>query len=104
MRDPVRKRHALQKQLAQCSEVVRGSVNSVCGRCNRAHCICEKKSSRTAYRLTYKVSGQKTRIVYVPCDRLPKIRTMIANYARLRTLIEELVETNIAVFKEQARR
>ena len=104
MRDPVRKRHALQKQLAQCSEVVRGSVSSVCARCNRAQCICEKKSSRRAYRLTYKVSGQKTRIVYVPRGRLPRILNMIANYARLRTLIEELVETNIAVFKKESRR
>jgi hypothetical protein len=29
---------------------------------------------------------------------------MIANYARLRKLIEQLVETNIEVFKEEARR
>jgi len=29
---------------------------------------------------------------------------MIANYARLRKLIEQLVETNIEVFKEETRR
>jgi hypothetical protein len=29
---------------------------------------------------------------------------MIANYARARNIIEQLVETNIAVFKEEARR
>jgi hypothetical protein len=29
---------------------------------------------------------------------------MIANHARVRTLIEQLVETNIEVFKEEARR
>jgi hypothetical protein len=28
---------------------------------------------------------------------------MIANYARARNIIEQLVETNIAVFKEEAR-
>jgi len=29
---------------------------------------------------------------------------MIANYARLRKLIEQLVETNIEIFKEETRR
>jgi hypothetical protein len=32
------------------------------------------------------------------------MRKMIANHARVRTLIEQLVETNIEVFKEEARR
>jgi len=29
---------------------------------------------------------------------------MIANYAQLRKLIEQLVETNIEIFKEETRR
>ena len=104
MRDLIRRRNALKNRLAQWPEFVRGSVTSVCARCNRARCICEKKSSRRAYRLTYKDSGQKTRIVYVSRSRLPRIRRMIANYDRLRDLVEELIATNIAVFKEEARR
>ena len=57
-----------------------------------------------AYRLTYKDSQQKTRSVYVKKDQLPKMRKMIANYARLRKLIEQLVEVNIEAFKEESRR
>jgi len=57
-----------------------------------------------AYRLTYKDSNQKTRSVYVKKDQLPRMRKMIANYARLRKLIEKLVEVNIEVFKEETRR
>jgi hypothetical protein len=104
MRNPIRKRNALLKKLGQCPEFVRGSINSVCAACNRAHCICKRTPSRRAYRLTYKDSQQKTRIVYVPRSQLPRIRKMIANYARLRKLIEQLVETNIEVFKDEARR
>jgi len=104
MTNLIRKRNALTQRLAQWPECVRGSVTSVCARCNRAHCICEKKSSRRAYRLTYKDSEQKTRIVYVPRDRLHRIRRMIAHYGRLRHLIEELIATNIALFKKEARR
>jgi hypothetical protein len=104
MRDLVRKRNALLRTIDQCSEFVRGSINSVCATCNRARCICGKRYSRRAYRLTYKDSRQKTRIVYVPRPHLPRIRKMIANYARLRKIMEQLVETNIQLFKQEARR
>jgi collagenase-like PrtC family protease len=59
---------------------------------------------RKAYRLTYKDQQQKTRTVYVRRQQLPKIRTMIANYARVRQIIEQLVEANIEVFKVEAAR
>jgi len=99
----VRKRNVLLRKLDQHSEFVRGSISSVCSTCNRARCICAKKSSRRAYRLTYKDSRQKTRIVYVPRDQLPRIRKMIANYALVREILEQLVETNIKLFKEEVR-
>jgi len=102
--NPVKKRNDLLKKLAQFPEFVRGSITSVCSTCNRARCICSKKSSRTAYRLTYKDSQQKTRSVYVKKDQLHRMRKMIDNYARLRKLIEQLVEVNIEVFKEESRR
>ena len=100
--NPSKKRNELLKKLAQFPEFVRGSITSVCSTCNRARCICAKKSSRMAYRLTYKDSQQKTRSVYVKKDQLPRMRKMVANYARLRKLIEQLVEMNIEVFKEES--
>jgi hypothetical protein len=105
MKNPIRKREALAEKLAAYTEFVRGSVTSVCSTCNRAQCICRKKSSpRKAYRLTYKDRWQKTRTVYVRQAHLPRIRRMIANYAQLRKLIELLVEANIDVFKAEAGR
>jgi len=103
MKDLTQKREELIIRVGKCSDVVRGSVTSVCAKCSRAGCICDQKSPRRAYRLTYKDSWQKTRIVYVPRSRLPRIRKMIANYARLRQIIEQLVETNIEAFKDEAR-
>lgn len=102
--NPVKKRNDLLKKLTRFPEFVRGSITSVCSTCNRARCICSKKSPRMAYRLTYKDSQQKTRSVYVKKDQLPRMRKMIANYARLRKLIEQLVEVNIEAFKEESRR
>lgn len=98
------RRRDLLKRFVQCSEFVRGSVNSVCIRCGRSHCLCARKTRVKAYRLTYKNNRQKTQIVYVPRTHLPRIRQMIANYARVRALIERLIETNIAIFKHEGRR
>lgn len=99
------KRDALIGQLAQYSDCVRGSITSVCSTCHRARCLCRKRTPvREAYRLTYKDRQQKTRTVYVRQQQLPKVRTMIANYARVRRIIEQLVEANIELFKKEAMR
>jgi hypothetical protein len=99
MKNLIRKREKLLARLGGCADFVRGSITSVCARCGRAGCICESQTARRAYRLTYKNGDQRTRIVYVPQARLPEIRKKLANYAKLRKIIEELVETNIAAFK-----
>ena len=104
MKNLTRRRDSLLRKFEQCSDFVRGSINSVCAKCQRASCICEKKTSRKVFRLTYKDRQQKTRIVYVSRDRLEEIRKKIANYAKARQIIEQLVETNIALFKKQAER
>jgi len=100
MKDLIRRREALLKKFVQCSDFARGSVNSVCAACNRAGCVCEKKTSRKAYRLTYKDSRQKTQIVYIPKNRLPEIRRLMANYSKSCKIIEQLIEANLAAFKK----
>jgi len=37
--------------------------------------------------------------VYIPQRRLPEIRKMLANYARARKTMEQLIEANIEIFK-----
>jgi hypothetical protein len=64
----------------------------------------KKSSPRKAYRLTYKDRQQKTRTVYVRRAQLPRVRTMIANYAHIRSIIEQLVEVNVALFRTEAAR
>lgn len=99
MKDLIKKREKLLNSFNKYSDFVRGSINSVCAKCNRAHCVCEKKTSRKSYRLTYKSSGQKTRIVYIPKDRLSEIKKKISNYSKAKNIIEEIVEANIEIFK-----
>lgn len=102
MKDILLRKKAILKRLEHCSSFVRGSINSVCAKCNRAKCVCEKKiKSKRAYRLTYKDLHQKTKIVYIPQGKLPEIKTMIANYAKARRVMEELVELNLEIFKNK---
>ena len=99
IKDMKDERNALLKKLAQYSSAIRGSITSVCAKCSRANCICDKRTPRKAYRLTYKDRRQKTRIVYIPRSRLPEIKRMIANYSKSRKIMEQLIETNIQIFK-----
>jgi len=99
----LRKRETLLRRIADCSEFLRGSITSVCSTCNRATCICTGKPKGRAFRLTYKDAEQKTRTVYLSRSQLPKARRMLANYAKMRKLNEELFEINIAIFKLQSK-
>jgi len=98
----LRRRETLLRRLKDCPEILRGSITSVCSTCNRANCICMGTSSGRAYRLTYKNGDRKTRTVYVSRAQLPRVRRMLANYARMRKMTEELFEVNIALFKKSS--
>lgn len=104
MKNLMMKRSSLLREFEQCAEFVRGSVNSVCAKCGRARCVCEKKIFKKAYRLTYKDGQQKTRIVYVPQRALPRIKKMIDNYSRVRQIMEQIIEINIKIFKQSSDR
>ena len=103
MKALVKKRETLLRRIVDCSEFLRGSITSVCSTCNRATCICTGNPTGRAYRLTYKDPGQKTRTVYLSQSQLPKARSMLANYTKLRKFNEELLEINIAIFKLQSK-
>ena len=95
----IKRREALLKRLVAGGNFVKGSIGSVCGTCARSHCICAKASATKAFRLTYKGARQKTHIVYIPRNRRAKMQRQVANYARLRALIPQIIDTNIAIFK-----
>jgi hypothetical protein len=103
MKALLNKKDLLLRGITDCSEFLRGSITSVCSTCNRANCICAGKSTRRAYRLTYKDKQQKTRTVYISGERLPEAQRMLSNYKKIRELMEELFETNIAILKKKSK-
>jgi hypothetical protein len=79
---------------------IKGSITYVCGTCSRAHCICTQTPTTQAHRLTNKDDQQKTQIVYIPRSRISEMNRLIANYARAGTRVQQIIETNIAIFKK----
>jgi len=100
----LKKRKSQLERLEKYSEFLRGSITSVCSTCNRAKCICKTPSTKKAYRLTYKDSQKRSRTLYVSGEEVSEVRRRIANYAKIRKLMEQLLETNIAIFKERNKR
>jgi hypothetical protein len=96
----IKRREALGKRLVASGPFIQGSITCVCGTCSRSHGICTKKPTTQAYRLTYKDGQQKTQIVYIPRSRISEMNRLIANYARARALVRQIIETNIAIFKK----
>ena|ERR1039458_8845852 len=100
MQHLVKRRETLLTRLVAGGNFVKGSITCVCGTCGRSHCICTKKAGTKAYRLTYKDSGRKTQIVYIPRHRLSEMKRLTANYTRARALVQKIITTNIAIFKK----
>jgi len=100
MQHLIERREALLKRLVAGGNFVKGSITNVCGTCARSRCICAKAgATKAAFRLTYKDARQKTHIVYIPRNRLAQMQRLVANYARVRALIPQIIDTNIAIFK-----
>jgi len=94
-----KKREKQLSLLNKSSYFLKGSINDICAKCKRAKCTCDIKTSNRNYRLTYKDSEQKTKIIYIRQKQLSTAKKMIKNYEQLRKLIDELLAINIEIFK-----
>ena len=86
-----KKRNQLIKQLTECTNMIRGSITSVCSSCNRANCICTTPTKAKAYRLTYKDIDQKTKTIYVRKEKLREAKKRISNFKQCKKIIDQLI-------------
>jgi len=92
------KRKDLLRKIETYVCFIRGSLNDYCAKCNRANCICKVKTNKRSFRLTYKDSSQRTRVVYVPRSKVPRIKKMLENNLKMKKTLERLLELNIQEF------
>jgi hypothetical protein len=89
----------LLKEFEKCAYFLKGTISDFCGNCHRATCICSVRTDKRSYRLTYKDKMQKTKMLYLPRDRVQEAKKLLTNYARLKTILERLLDANIETFK-----
>ena len=94
------KQAELLRGLQMSAYFLKGSIGDFCGNCHRAKCICDVKTEKRSFRLTYKDKNQKTRVLYVPRTRVSEVEKLMANNSRLRKILDQLFELNIRIFKE----
>ena len=97
-----KKKLKLEAQLLNVTYYLKGSINSVCANCKRAMCICDKKTKLKVYRLTYKAEGQKTKIVYIPREKLNEAKQLVKNSKRVKDILNKLIELNIKIFQNSS--
>ena len=59
--------------------------------------------AKTGHQITWKGEGNKTKILYVPDDRLDEARKMVDAYKKLKSLLERLADLNAQLYKITAK-
>jgi hypothetical protein len=99
LRRLAQKRKLLWKRVAEIEEFLRGSVVLMKRRCIFAGCRkCASGERHPTWVLTVHQKG-KTQTVYVGKSRLAEAKRLVGNYRRARTLMEEVAQVNLLLFR-----
>jgi len=88
----VAKMERLRVRLAGTGEVLKGSLSPVGSKKGQPQ-------HNAGYLLTYKGKANKTQSVYIRKDMVPTVKGMIRNYKQAKQTLEDMVETNVKLFK-----
>jgi len=83
------------RRLQARGPVLAASLVTIARRCGRPGCHCATGTLHVGHYLTRSVAG-KTHTVYVPVDLVDEVRGWIAEYRRLRELIQESTQLALA--------
>ena len=97
-----RRREALLAQLRDLPDLMRGTIFERERKCGRRSCTCATGGPRhPGLQLTVNVGG-RTRTRYVRVGERDALEAKLAAYWRLRELVEELTEVNLALLNARA--
>src|ERR1700735_2599584 len=90
-----RRRQALLRQLPPLKAILRGSLIERYKRCGKPGCKCaDGPGHGPKYYLSVSFPGRRPQMDYVPQDDYADVTERLANYHRLREIIEEICEIN----------
>jgi hypothetical protein len=87
------------RQLSSDGPILAASLAQVQKTCGQPTCACHQGGRKhQAYHLTLKEDG-KTRTIYVPVDLVADVQTWVAEYQRLKALLQEISQLTLALVK-----
>jgi hypothetical protein len=90
-----RRRKLLLRKLPALDSILRGSLIERYKRCGKAGCKCAHGPGHgPKYYLSVSYPGRSPQMDYVPQAAYDQIRERIANYRRIREILEEICEIN----------
>jgi hypothetical protein len=94
------RRARLRGDLAAVGDFRPGSLSAVMRRCGKANCVCADPAHPghgPQHVLTKKVAGKTVTAHLRPGPELAKVSAEVANYARFKQILSELIDVNEAI-------
>ena len=91
------------KQLTPRGPVLAASVVHSARRCGHFGCKCNRGEKHTRTHITYREDG-KTRSLHIPADLVDDVQQWAAEARRLKRLLRECSQLNIALIRSDRRR
>ena len=98
-----KRRQALLRQLPPLKAVLRGSLIERYKRCGKPGCKCARGPGHgPKYYLSVSFPGLRPQIDYVPQESYAQASEFLANYRRVRQILEEICEINRELLRRRA--
>lgn len=97
-----RRRRQLLRKLPALDMVLRGSLIERYKRCGNPRCKCAQGPGHgPKYYLSVSHTGESPRMDYVPQADQAKVSECLANYSRVREILEEISEINHELLRQR---
>lgn len=90
------KRQAIVRESPKIGQVMKGSIVIVKRYCGKPNCRCCKGFKHRSLYVSQTIGG-KSRLVYIPKRSEGNVQRLIANYRRLKTVLQKISSANISL-------
>ena len=100
---PAQRRHQLARGLPPIEQILRGSLIETYKRCGRPNCHCVDGPGHgpKRYLSTISRTGERPRVGYVPNAAHAEVREFLANFRKLREVLNEICAINAELLRRR---
>jgi hypothetical protein len=98
-----KRRHRLARGLPPIEQILRGSLIETYKRCGRPNCHCVDGPGHgpKRYLSTISRTGERPRVGYVPNAAHAEVREFLANFRKLREVLNEICAINAELLRRR---